>query len=132
MAEETLSERADDALEPSHELISSRRVEGTSVCNPAGEKLGTIHSVMIEKRKGRIAYAVLSFGGLFGFGEKVHPIPWELLAYDVDREAYVVDIDRARIESAPAMMLDEGDRPIDKEYQEEVHRHWGTMPWWGL
>ena len=132
MAEEMLAQRADEALEPSHELISSRRVEGTWVYNPAGEKLGTIHSVMIEKRSGRIAYAVLSFGGLFGFGEKVHPIPWELLRYDVDREAYVVDIDRADIESAPAMALDEGDRPIDKEYQEEVHRHWGTMPWWGL
>jgi hypothetical protein len=115
-----------------HELISSRRVEGTSVYSEAGEKLGTIHSVMIGKRSGQVAYAVLSAGGWLGIGTHVHPLPWSLLTYDVDRDGYVVAMDRDRLKAAPSMTLDETDRPIDREYQESVTSYWGTLPWWGL
>ena len=115
-----------------HELISSRRVEGTSVYSEAGEKLGTIHSVMIGKRSGQVAYAVLSAGGWLGIGAHVHPLPWELLTYDVDRDGYVVSIGREQLRNAPSMTLDETDRPIDRDYQERVSSYWGTLPWWGL
>ena len=121
-----------EAVDYRHELISSRRVEGTAVYDRDGRKLGTIHSVMIGKRNGQVAYAVLSFGGVLGIGSHVHPIPWDLLTYDVDRDGYVVAITRDQLEKAPTMTLDETDRPIDRDYQEEVSRYWGTMPWWGL
>jgi hypothetical protein len=122
----------DQAEDFAHELISSRRVEGTAVYSGAGEKLGTIHSVMIGKRSGQVAYAVLSAGGWLGIGKHVHPLPWELLTYDVDRDGYVVSMDRDRLKEAPSMTLDETDRPIDREYQERVSSYWGTMPFWGL
>ena len=115
-----------------HELVSSRRVEGTAVYSPSGEKLGTIHSVMIGKRSGQVAYAVLSAGGWLGIGAHVHPLPWQLLTYDVDRDGYVVAVDRDQLGRAPSMALDETDRPIDRDYQERVASYWGTMPWWGL
>jgi hypothetical protein len=115
-----------------HALISSRRVEGTAVYSEAGEKLGTIHSVMIGKRSGQVAYAVLSAGGWLGIGAHVHPLPWELLTYDVDRDGYVVAIGREQLRHAPSMTLDETDRPIDRDYQEQVSSYWGTLPWWGL
>ncbi len=123
---------AEQAVDYAHELISSRRVEGTAVYSGAGEKLGTIHSVMIGKRSGRVAYAVLSAGGWLGIGAHVHPLPWALLTYDVDRDGYVVAVDRSQLEEAPSMALDETDRPIDSEYQERVSAYWGTLPWWGL
>ena len=129
--EETL-EAPERAIDYAHELISSRRVEGTAVYNREGEKLGTIHSVMIGKRDGRIAYAVLSRGGILGIGSHVHPIPWDVLTYDVDQDGYVVDMSKERLEKAPSLTLDETDRPIDSEYQEQVSSYWGTMPWWGL
>jgi hypothetical protein len=119
-------------LDEAHALISSRRVEGTPVCGRDGHKLGTVHSVMIGKRDGRVAYAVLMAGGILGFRSHVHPLPWQLLNYDVDREAYVVDVTREQLEAAPTMTLDETDRPIDREYQERLSAYWGTMPWWGL
>lgn len=121
-----------DAVDYRHELVSSRRVEGTAVYGRSGEKLGTVHAVMIGKRSGQVAYAVLSFGGLLGLGAHVYPIPWELLTYDVDRDGYTVDVSRTQIENAPAMKLDESDRPIDRAYEEEVNSYWKTMPWWGL
>jgi hypothetical protein len=122
----------EQATDFAHELISSRRVEGTSVYSESDEKLGTIHSVMIGKRSGQVAYAVLSAGGWLGIGAHVHPIPWELLTYDVDRDGYVVAIGRDQLEKAPSMALDETDRPIGRDYQERVNSYWGTMPWWGL
>ena len=122
----------EQAQDFAHELISSRRVEGTAVYSEAGEKLGTIHSVMIGKRSGQVAYAVLSAGGWLGIRAHVHPIPWELLTYDVDRDGYVVAIGRDQLARAPSMTLDESDRPVDRDYQERVSSYWGTVPWWGL
>ena len=135
--QETFAESRDAVPEEqaedfAHELISSRRVEGTSVYSEEGEKLGTIHSVMIGKRSGQVAYAVLSAGGWLGIGAHVHPLPWALLTYDVDRDGYVVSMDRERLKDAPSMTLDETDRPIGREYQERVTSYWGTLPWWGL
>jgi hypothetical protein len=130
MAERDVQDRA--AVDFGHELISSRRVEGTPVYNRDDMKLGTVHSVMIEKRSGKVAYAVMSFGGLLGFAERVHPIPWDMLTYDVDRDGYVVDLDRDTLRGAPTMNLDEADRPYDRKYDEEVSAYYGRMPWWGL
>lgn len=114
-----------------HELISSRRVEGTPVYNGAGDKLGTVHSVMIEKQSGRVAYAVLSFGGFLGIREHVHPVPWEMLRYDVDRDGYAVEMSREQLEQAPTMRLDDTDRPRRQDL-DEVEGYYGRLPWWGL
>ncbi|HEX8263539.1 MAG TPA: PRC-barrel domain-containing protein [Allosphingosinicella sp.] len=122
----------DEATDFAHELISSRRVEGTAVYSEAGEKLGTIHSVMIGKKSGQVAYAVLSTGGWLGIGAHVHPLPWALLTYDVDRDGYVVSIGRDQLAKAPSMALDETDRPISRDDQERITSYWGTLPWWGL
>lgn len=123
---------AEPVVDYAHELISSRRVEGTAVYDRDGARLGTIHSVMIGKRSGQVAYAVLSSGGFLGLGAHVYPVPWPLLTYDVDRDGYTVEMSRAQLENAPPLTLDDTDRPIDREYQEKVNSYWGTMPWWGL
>ena len=119
-------------IDTAHELISSRRVEGTPVYNRKDERLGAIHSVMIDKRSGKVAYAVLSFGGFLGMHERVHTVPWEMLTYDVDMDAYVIDLTREQLRNAPTMGLDEADRPRDRAYDEEVSGYYGTLPWWGL
>ena len=123
---------SEQAVDWGHDLISSRRVEGTPVFSREGERLGAVHSVMIGKRNGTVAYAVLEFGGIFGLRSKVFPVPWSLLAYDVDRDGYVVEMTKDQLAHAPTMTLDDTDRPIDRAYQEEVSSYWGTMPWWGL
>ena len=130
MAEQMAEPRM--VMDYAHELISSRRVEGTPVYNRKEERLGAIHSVMIEKKSGNVAYAVLSFGGFLGMQEHVHPVPWEMLTYDVDMDAYVVDLTREQLKNAPTMGLDEADRPRDRAYDEEVSGYYGTLPWWGL
>ncbi|GAA4825265.1 PRC-barrel domain-containing protein [Sphingosinicella ginsenosidimutans] len=121
----------DTAIDTRHELISSRRVEGTPVYNRAEKKLGTIHSVMIDKRSGAVAYAVLSFGGFLGIGERVTPVPWPVLTYSVDLDAYVIDLSREQLAAAPSLRLDHADRPQSGDYA-DIKGYYEEMRWWGL
>jgi len=132
MNEQTSQPAPEAVIDYQHELISSRRVEGTPVYNTRGEKLGNVHSVMIGKRTGQVAYAVLSFGGFLGMRGHVHPVPWELLTYDVDLDGYAVELSREQLKNAPVMSLDETDRPRKREDDEAVSEYYGTMNWWGL
>ena len=121
----------EEAVDHRHQLISSRRVEGTPVYNRSDQRLGSIHSVMIDKKSGKVAYAVLSFGGFLGMGENVTPVPWQALDYDVGVDAYVIDLTREQLENAPTLRLDQADRPQPQDY-EEVSGYYAKMPWWGL
>ncbi|CAN7360303.1 PRC-barrel domain-containing protein [Phenylobacterium sp. LjRoot225] len=109
--------------EETHDLIASDKVEGTSVFNRAGEKLGTIHNFMVEKRSGQVEYAVLQFGGVLGMGSDYYPLPWETLTYDVDQGGYVVDLDKEMIKNAPHYSEDEP--RFDRDYRERVYGAYG-------
>lgn len=115
-----------------HRLISTRRVEGTSVYNSEGERLGTVHSVMLDKASGRAAYAVMSFGGFLGLGKLAHPVPWEMLTYSEERDGYVVDLSREQLDKAPMFHLDESDRPRGSTQEEAIYGHYGATPWWTI
>lgn len=117
--------------DPGHRLISSRRVEGTPVFNRSGEKLGTVHSVMIDKQSGQVAYALMSFGGFLGLGGYVHPVPWAMLDYEPERDGYVADLTRQKLDDAPRFRLDEADRPRERSEEELAYAYYGQMPWWG-
>lgn len=112
------------ARDETHDLISSEKVDGTAVYNRQGEKLGTIHHFMVGKRDGRVRYAVLSFGGLFGMGERYYPLPWDVLTYDTSMGGYVIDLDKNVLEGAPS--FERNDEPAyDRAYGERVYGHYG-------
>lgn len=118
---------------PVHPLIAADRVNGTDVCNEAGDKLGKIEDVAIDKVSGEVAYAILSFGGVLGFGEKYHPVPWKLLTYDADRRAYVVPLDKAAIEEAPTIAESELSGWNDARSRETIFDYYGRYgvgPYW--
>jgi hypothetical protein len=107
-------------------LISSRKVEGTAVYNAKGEKLGSVDHMMIGKRSGRVEYAVMSFGGFLGMGEQHHPLPWDVLDYDTDRDGYVVDIDKEKLERGPTFEKD-NQPAYDRNYGETVYTYYGVI-----
>jgi len=82
-------------------LIASDKVEGTAVYGPDGDKIGRIENVMIDKLTGRVAYAVLTFGGFLGMGNDYYPLPWAMLKYDESLGGYIVNLTRDQLESAP-------------------------------
>jgi len=92
---------AEMATDTSGTLIAADRVAGTSVYNPAGDKLGTVDYVMLDKASGQAIYAIMAFGGFLGLGESYHPLPWSMLAYDTRLGGYVVDLDRKMLKEAP-------------------------------
>ena len=98
-------------------LIESDRVEGTTVYGSNGENIGSIKRLMIEKLSGRVAYAVMSFGGFLGIGEKYHPLPWHVLNYDQAQGAYVIDLNKERLATAPAYALTDPIRWEDNEWR---------------
>ena len=90
-----------DPTDTNGRLIAAGKVNGTSVYDPAGEKLGSIfHDVMLDKASGKADYAIMSFGGFLGMGSSYHPLPWSELTYDEGLGGYVVGIDRSVLEGA--------------------------------
>ena len=87
-------------------LIESDRVEGTTVYDPQGNNIGSIKHLMIEKISGRVAYAVMSFGGFLGVGTEEHPIPWSKLTYDPNLGGYRTDVTESQLRGAPSFALE--------------------------
>jgi sporulation protein YlmC with PRC-barrel domain len=87
--------------------ILASRVNGTNVYNPAGDKIGHVEDIVLDKQSNRIMFAALGFGGVLGMGEKFHPIPWSMLNYDKSKDGYVVQITADVLKGAPTSDLDD-------------------------
>jgi sporulation protein YlmC with PRC-barrel domain len=122
----------DDTTDPAGALIAAHQVQGTSVYNTAREKLGTVEDIMIDKVSGRIAYAILSFGGFLGIGDRYYPLPWEKLTYDTQVGGYVVDIDRETLEGAPSYTDVQTASWDDEAFGRDIHTHYGARPFWDV
>jgi hypothetical protein len=111
-------------------LIESDRVEGTTVYDPQGNNIGNIKRLMIEKISGRIAYAVMSFGGFLGMGTEEHSVPWNNLTYDTNLGGYRTDITEQQLRAAPAFSRDQEYDWTDRNREGELHSHYGARPYW--
>jgi sporulation protein YlmC with PRC-barrel domain len=107
-------------------VIAASKVNGTKVCNDAGEPLGSIHDLMIDKRSGIVAYAVMSFGGFLGIGEKYHPVPWEQLTYSETYDSYVVDLDKRVLENAPSYSSSDFPDWSSPAYRSGIDEYYGS------
>ncbi len=111
-------------MQTTSDVISSDRVEGTSVYNATGDKLGTIDDLMIDKVSGQVRYAVMEFGGFLGMGADRYPVPWNMLKYDTSQEGYVVPLDKSQLEGAPR--YDDDNIPdYDDTYRTNVDKYYG-------
>jgi sporulation protein YlmC with PRC-barrel domain len=124
--DETTRVEQQDQLSETHTLISASKVNGTLVYNRAGDSIGSIYDVMINKTSGRIEYAIMSFGGFLGLGEHYHPLPWHVLKYDRQQGGYVVDIDRDRLEGGPAFATSATPDWSTGVYGNEVDQYYGV------
>jgi hypothetical protein len=113
-------------------LIESDRVEGTAVYNPSGNKIGSIKRLMIEKIGGKVAYAVMSFGGFLGMGEDEHTIPWNKLDYDTSLGGYRTDITEEQLRGAPAFSRDRNYDWLDRQREQDLHDYYRAPYYWGV
>ena len=103
---------------------------GFRVINPAGDDLGKIEDVAIDMAAGRIAYAVLSFGGFLGFGSKHFALPWEALRLSSAEEAFILHVDRTVLEKAPGFDKDQWPEMADRQWGAGIYSHFGYRPYW--
>ena len=124
--------QTDTSSPQSHSLIASDRVEGTPVRRSSGEKIGTIERLMIDKISGNVAYAVLSFGGFLGMGQKHLPIPWVRLTYDRNLGAYHLDLTADELKGAPSFAAGQEFDWGDRSREIEIHNYYRVPPYWGV
>jgi hypothetical protein len=117
-------------LSESNSLIGADKVQGTPVYSAEGDHLGEIHEIMIDKLSGNVAYAVMSFGGFLGMGEKYHPLPWSALDYETDAGGYVVNLSREQLEGGPSYEREATPRWGDRDYETKLHDYYGLPPYW--
>jgi hypothetical protein len=110
-------------------LIATGKVKGTNVYNSAGEKLGSVDEVMIDKVSGHAIYAVMSFGGFLGIGEKYHPLPWATLKYDVQKGGYLVNLNKKQLQDAPNYDVD-SEFEWTPDYGRKVDNYYKTPSYW--
>jgi PRC-barrel domain len=125
-----LEEETMDATTETGSLISASKVNGTSVYNTSGDSIGKIYDVMLDKVSGKVAYAIMSFGGFLGIGDSYHPLPWALLKYDTNARGYVVNLTKQKLEGAPNYAA--GSEPAwgDRAYDKKVYGYYDTSPFW--
>jgi sporulation protein YlmC with PRC-barrel domain len=112
------------------QVLSASTLMGDDVRNPQGENLGELEEIMLDCNSGRIAYAVISFGGILGMGDKLFAIPWEALRLDTENKVFFWDEDPDRLEDAPGFDKDDWPRSVDHEYLNEVHDYYGYDSYW--
>lgn len=116
-------------VKETHDLIASDKVEGTKVFDPRGEHIGSIERILVEKRSGKVSYAVLSFGGFLGIGHDHYPLPWSKLNYDESLGGYRIDVTKEQLEGAPRYD-NEDDDYWTAENGRRVYDYYGVAPYW--
>lgn len=108
------------------DLISADKVVGTAVYDAVGERLGTVDSIMVGKRSGQVAYAVMSFGGFLGIGERYHPLPWNVLTYDQAKGGYNIQHSADDLRKAPNYSRNEVDTFDYGQRGDEIDDYYGV------
>jgi hypothetical protein len=113
-----------DYSRPYRRVLSASTLAKDSVRNRSDENVGSIKEIMLDVPSGRVAYAVLSVGGFLGMGDRLFAIPWEALTLDEDRECFILDVDKQRIEKAPGFDKSNWPDMADTSWGRGVHKYW--------
>jgi len=116
--------------EPRMNVLSTSTLLGDRVVNPQGEHLGEIKELMIDPQTGHVGYAVLSFGGFLGMGDKLFAIPFRALELNADRKEFVLNVPKDKLKTAPGFDKNEWPKSADRQWGTEIHTFYGTTPYW--
>lgn len=115
---------------PGPEVMDAATLQGDNVVNANGDSLGKIEAIMLDVTSGRIAYAVLSFGGVFGIGTKLFAIPWSALTLDAAAKRFVLNAGKEQLENAPGFDKDHWPSMADQGWAAAVHTYYHVKPYW--
>jgi sporulation protein YlmC with PRC-barrel domain len=110
--------------------IRAGKAIGTNVYDRSGKSIGEVKDIILDKTSNNIMFAVVSFGGFLGIGEKFHPIPWGELDFDPNKKGYVVSFTAEQLKSAPSDSIDALTQNDGFAYRDRAYKHYGTTPYW--
>jgi hypothetical protein len=110
-------------------LIGSDKVDGTAVYGSDGNRIGNVERVMIDKLSGKVAYAVISYGGFLGIGDDYYPTPWSSLNYDTTLDGYRINVTSEQLNRAPKFR-DEKEWQWNRESDQRVYSYYKARPYW--
>jgi len=115
---------------PGPEVMAAKTLQSNDVYNLEDEKLGSIQEIMLDVQHGRIAYAVLSHGGMLGLGDKLYAIPWSALTLDTDNKRFILDISTDRLSEADGFDKDNWPSMADEIWARQAYDFYGQPPYW--
>jgi sporulation protein YlmC with PRC-barrel domain len=113
---------------PGPELMGADTLNGNDVYNQNGDDLGDIKEIMLDMRTGRVSYAVLSYGGFLGMGDKLFAVPWSALILDTVNKRFTLNVEKDRLENAPGFDPDKWPNMADATWAQGIHAYYGTTP----
>lgn len=116
---------------PGPRILSADSFEGEDVVDRNGDKVGEISEIMIDVPSGRIAYAVLSVGGILGMGDRLHAIPWSALTLDAENKCFIINAEAGRLKDAPGFDKDHWPSMADETWARSLHEYYGVPTYWG-
>ena len=114
----------------SHSPVKASNIVGVSVVNRANESLGDIKEIVIDTHSGKVAYAVVAFGGFLGMGEKLFAVPFGSLKYDVVESNYQLDMSKERLQEAPGFDPDSWPQMDQEQWNRDVYKFYNSVPYW--
>ncbi len=111
-------------------VMSAGTLSGDRVRNSAGEDLGKIEEIMLDVPTGRVAYAVLSFGGFLGMGSKLFAVPWQALTLNERDHEFILNMDKQKLENAPGFDKDNWPDMADPNFGQQIYDYYGAKPYW--
>jgi sporulation protein YlmC with PRC-barrel domain len=111
---------------PGPRLMGADTLIGEDVYNHKDEDLGDIKEIMLDMNNGKVAYAVLSFGGFLGIADKLFAVPWSALKLDTENKRFILNVDKERLESAPGFDKDHWPDMADPIWQNTINSYYGT------
>ncbi len=111
-------------------VLAASTLAGDNVRNSAGEDCGKVDEIMIDLQSGKVAYAVLSFGGVLGMGNKLFAVPWSALKVDEDEKCFILDADKKTLENAPGFDKNNWPDMANAAWRSEVYDYYDATPYW--
>ena len=128
MAEQNI--RKTDPDKKYRRVMSASSLSADRVKNPEGEDLGKLDEIMIDVPTGRVAYAVVSFGGILGMGAKLFAIPWTSFTLDEDNKCFLLNVPKDRLKDAPGFDKDNWPDMADPTWRSGIYSYYGARPYW--
>ncbi len=111
-------------------VVSASRIIGEAVVNRQDENLGKIHELVFDAKEGRLAYAVLSFGGFMGMGNKLFALPWKALEFATTENKLILNVDKEKLKTAPGFDANVMPDFADRTWGSTIHDYYGYDPYW--